>query len=293
MSTLQDTIKALWNRFRFYIKAISVRIVLYIIAVAIGVLVLFYCHDPLHRYFVANLTSLENDNAIFVSALAIFLLTFPVVTLNWLLKNGDQLQQFEDTHQQQTETLFSNAVQLLFKQDDIQANSVGLKELIRLRQATEDDVLKRRIDLITKSGLELKGANLQEADLRKADLQNANLQRADLQEADLRKADLQGADLREADLQEADMYEANLQKVDLQGANLQGAILTMTDMLNAKLRETVKLEEVDLLGKTSLKGAIWNKETTFPEGFKPKEQGMIHEDDLPKEPNNNEQENKQ
>ncbi len=182
-------------------KVLAGRILLYFVFVLSG-LALFYYSNTIYCIVIDHVKYLDG-NAIFASALAILLLTFSVVTFNWILKNHDQLQQFEDTKQQQTETLFSNALQLLFKQDDIQANSVGLKELIRLRQATEDDVLKKRIDLITSSGLQLPGAKLQGANL-----------------------------------QEADLREANLNGAYLQGANLQGAIMRLLDPQEGSLRET-------------------------------------------------------
>ncbi len=210
MSWLKDEMKAMDNDFGSYIQTIGVRVVLYIIAVVLGGLWVFYYSNAIYCLIIDNVKYL-NDNAIFASAVAIFMLTLPVVTFNWWLKNHDQLQQFKDTRkqqeqnfeqirltkqqqeqnseqisltkQQQTETLFSNAVQLLFKQEDIQANSVGLKELIRLRQETEDQKLIKRIDLITSSGLQLEKANLQDANLRGAKLQKVNLQGAKLKGA--------------------------------------------------------------------------------------------------------------
>ncbi len=232
----QDNTKTSYDRFKLYLKMVG-----------IGVL-LIWLHYPI--WLILTLFSSLQDNGLFSSALAIFLLTFPLVTFNWWLKNRDQLQQFNDTikqqqhaSQQQTETLFANALQLLFKQDDIIANSVGLKALIRLRQATTDEDFIERIDLITSSGLQLEGAKLP-----LANLQGANLQGAELQGADLQWANLQGSDLNRAELQNAQLQVAQLHFAKLQWAELEG---------------------------TNLQGAIYNNWTSLPKDFDPEAHGMI------------------
>ena len=145
-------------------------------------------------------------NDIFAGALALAAFVFINGIGIWLIRTHDTKKQFRDTFQQQNQTLFSNALNLLFQKDNIIANSVGLKELFKLRN-TEN---KEDIDRITSSGL-----NLKKAKLKEADLQGAYLQDADLKEAELIIAKLEGADLEGADLE-----DANLQGADLQGANL-------------------------------------------------------------------------
>ena len=88
----------------------------------------------------------------------------------------------------------------------------------------------------------LRFANLKWADLRKADLRNA-----DLRKADLRNADLVYANLENANLKGADLFYANLKGANLKGANLSGADLTGADLTGIK----------------------YNKNTIWPEGFKP------------------------
>ena len=83
----------------------------------------------------------------------------------------------------------------------------------------------------------LRFANLKWADLRKADLRNADLVYANLENANLKGADLTGADL----------FYANLKGANLKGANLSGADLTGADLTGIK----------------------YNKNTIWPEGFKP------------------------
>ncbi len=285
MSKLQDTIKAIRNKFCPYIKAIRDRLSPCIVKIGqyfqsnIGTqqdrfkLYLWTVGFGVVTLILLLITGVTPFKEIFSSIpFLIFLLTLPAVTFNWWLKNHDQLQQFKDTKQQQehtseqiklskqqqTETLFSNALQLLLVHDDIFAKSIGLKELMRLYQTTEDESLNHRINLITASGLQLEKAKLQEADLERANMEGINLQ-----EANLLRTELQGTDLQRANLQGADLRLADLQGALLQEANLQGTDLSLA----------------------ILKGAIWNEKTEFPKGFDPTAHGMVNEDDLLKDPN--------
>ena len=63
----------------------SSRLVLYIGTLCVGYLLLKLFHETTWLAFLI-FAELEN-NDVFNSALAIFLLTFPVVTFNWFLKN--------------------------------------------------------------------------------------------------------------------------------------------------------------------------------------------------------------
>ena len=221
------------------------RFVLYIAALCVGYFLLQSFHEKKWLTFLVFAELEEND--VFNSAIAIFLLTFPVVTFNWLLKNKDTLSQSRQMRDQQNEGLFTNALQLVFKENDKQANSVGLKELVRLRQNRLID--PARVDLVTTAELDLKGVSLNAADLQEVKLPGAKLQKASLPGANLYGANLQEADLQEVNLQEADLQGAKLLEAKLQGANLRGA----------KLRGA-SLEEADLKGAklhgTDLKGVI-------------------------------------
>jgi len=115
-------------------------------------------------------------------------------------------------------------------------------------------------------GANLRGTNLQEAELRDVNLQgaklgNVNLQRAklrnaNLQEAKLQNVNLQGAKLRGANLQEAKPWGANLQRADLRGTNLQGAELRGANLQGADLRYS-RLGKVDFFTVVSLEGAYF------------------------------------
>ncbi|MBW4570682.1 MAG: pentapeptide repeat-containing protein [Tolypothrix carrinoi HA7290-LM1] len=108
------------------------------------------------------------------------------------------------------------------------------------------------------NGEDLSGANLSGADLSGADLSLADLTFADLSLADLSFADLSFADLSRAYLTGADLSGANLNRADLSRADLSRADLSRAD-----------------LSRANVKGAVYNKETKFPENFDPASQQML------------------
>jgi len=143
----------------------------------------------------------------------------------------------------------------------------------------------------------LQEANLERAVLWEAHLEGAHLQKTDLEWADLRKAHLEGAHLEGANLKRAVLWEANLQGARLQRANLQRAVLWETNLQGARLQWAnlkgarlwkANLQEANLEGvnleESHLEGATYNKETTFPEDFDPKEAGMKFVGDEDKTP---------
>lgn len=107
-------------------------------------------------------------------------------------------------------------------------------------------------------GADLPGAQLQDADLGWAQLQDANLSLAQLQGANLRGAQLQDANLREAQLQEADLWEAQLQDANLFRARLQEAYLSEAQLQDAFLHGA-QLQDANLfeaqLQEANLHGA--------------------------------------
>ena len=137
------------------------RINWYLLSIVIGIV--FF---SIFFYFYSD----PKDNNTFIYTLGFFLVSFPTVALNWYIKNRDitkQIEnsntQIENSNKQINETLFSNSLQLLFKKKGLIANSVGLKQLIKLKQdkRIDDDI----VDLITSSGLDIKGARLSRAKL--------------------------------------------------------------------------------------------------------------------------------
>ena len=95
--------------------------------------------------------------------------------------------------------MFSNAFALLFQESDILANSVGLEELVKLRNPRN----KEKIDRITGLGLGLTSARLANTNLNSANLTSANLTNANLTSANLNSANLKGANLNNTNLANA------------------------------------------------------------------------------------------
>jgi len=112
--------------------------------------------------------------------------------------------------------------------------------------STENNSVKKTLEVAVKEkadlmgadlmGAYLRGADLMGADLMGADLRGADLMGADLRGAYLRGADLRGAYLRGADLRGADLMGADLRGADLMGADLRGAYLRGADLMGADLR---------------------------------------------------------
>ncbi len=106
-----------------------------------------------------------------------------------------------------------------------------------------------------------------------------NLAEIDLKDAFLGGACLDGADLTKANLSGAKLSGSTIQGSILTEANLAKCRITNADFENADFRSS-NLTQTNLIAVRSLRGAIYNDETKFPEGFDPKTAQMIHEDDI-------------
>ena len=204
-----------------WIDNAAARIVLCIAMLAIGYLLIIYPRDSIQWLLLGKLYYKE----ILVSAIAIFLLTLPVVSIRKPIKDKNSSPQHcRQPLDYQTNRKYSTALQLLFQRNDKLANAIGLTDLIKLRQGglvdpTRIDTMIVGLDLV---GIPLNRANLQGANLQRIEFTGANLQDANLQEADLENANLQEADLENANLKGADLKDAKLQEANLEGANLEG-----------------------------------------------------------------------
>jgi uncharacterized protein YjbI with pentapeptide repeats len=116
-------------------------------------------------------------------------------------------------------------------------------------------------------------ANLEKALFTGADLRGAFLDGTSLREANLSSADLEGATLEGAHLGGANLSGAKVERVNLQGANLQGASLRGASLRGASLRGA-NLDTANLDG-AHLDGTLYDRETIWPEGFKPSDRGAI------------------
>jgi uncharacterized protein YjbI with pentapeptide repeats len=104
-------------------------------------------------------------------------------------------------------------------------------------------------------GVDLSGANLNDASFKRADLSGALLAGADA-----RRAKFVSTTMHEVDLDEARLVRADLTKADLSGASLRQADLTSARLFRADLSEAdltgARLANADLL-KAVLTGATW------------------------------------
>ena len=231
-------------------------------------------------WFGANL----NGSDIFQSAITLGLFGMIFGLGNWIIKNHDVKKQFKDTSIEKNELLFSNAVKALFDKssaDDNTMNIHGLKEIARL---SDKELIERdRIEAVTAAGHNFNGANLDNAALKGLDLKSVQLAGAFLVESNLQGTSLMGANLHKARLQRANLQWTDLRYADLQEAHFEGANLKAADLSHANLELThlartilcgADLSNVDL-NRTTLKGARYDENTRFPEGFDPEERGLI------------------
>ena len=129
-----------------------------------------------------------------------------------------------------------NLKRRLVREAGSHANDIAISAIDQLREEgwlTGDNGLLK--------GVDLSGANLENADLRGANLGWTNLKDADLRSAKLIGTDLRDTDLRFADLESANLSHAKLNSAKLFGANLQktklyGADFMLADLRNADLR---------------------------------------------------------
>ena len=215
-----------------------------------------------HSYFSCVLPEEEYR---LKTSLVMLSLSLPTVFLLWLFRTHDVEEQIKKAQENNEFNNFANAMRLFVEKDNMEANAIGFKLLIKLKH---QGLYNDEIDLSTRYKslyeADLKEAELREADLHGADLRKTNLQRVKLQKADLsltklQEADLQEAKLQEAKLQEVKLQEAKLQKAELQKAKLQGARLYGAELQGAKL-QGAKLDGVILSGQVNNKTNLNKKE---------------------------------
>ena len=229
---------------------------------------------------------IDQKNHIFSSAVTLGLFGVIFGLGNWIIKNHDVQKQFQDTFIGQNELLFSNAVKALFDKSFADEKSVtvhrsaeklpvgwkainayGLREIARLAHDDLIKIKKKRFDAVTTAGLDLSGANLQNAELMRLNLQfvqltGASLKRADLREVDFRNSNLTQTIMSYANSRNADLRQAVLHGTDFTGADLREANFSRTELLKVNLSGTVlrgaNLSRVKLEARfiaTDLRGA--------------------------------------
>ena len=137
----------------------------------------------------------------------------------------------------------------------------------------------------------LRGAHLGRAMLHGVNLSECDLSDVNLREAQLMFLDMEKAKLFRVRLAEASLVRVKMKGVDLREANLVGASLAGVDLRDADLRGTVmkgidpkaiSFAEVERSGSVmaklthvKLRGAKYDSETKWPDGFDPDGAGAI------------------
>lgn len=130
----------------------------------------------------------------------------------------------------------------------------------------------------------LLGACLMDLDLRQAVFSGLILEGAHFEDSNL-----EGADFTNADLYWASFFQANLSHAILRNTNLRGTVLECAILRNACLDGadlgidnvggSTCVNGADFTGvdlrHANLRGAVYNQNTVFPDGFVPAQAGMI------------------
>ncbi len=145
----------------------------------------------------------------------------------------------------------------------------------------------------TNSIVPLNDANLSRLILSRINAHACNLRGAYLRGAIFTNVDIEKSKMKGADLTNATLVLVGMRGVELEGANLIGATLNSVDLRDANLKgavfrgmnpEAKSWEELDTLPKVeanlmlvNLKGATYDTNTVWPEGFDPQGKGAILE----------------
>lgn len=152
---------------------------------------------------------LQGQGSPFLVAIMVVATTDPygrIASLRWLIRNlsyGAILSDGEDEPKRSSAENLSLLDLLLNLYAKGERDFIGLDlagQALRGVNLTGADFQQANLSGATLNGSKLHGANLQQTNLRGADLRGADLQNANLRESDLRGADLRGCDFQDADL---------------------------------------------------------------------------------------------
>lgn len=151
------------------------------------------------------------------------------------------------------------------------------------------------------NGANFSGATVDSSNFNNASAKNANFKGASLESAQFQGTDLTGADFTQSTgsayfyktkLDKANLEGAAIQPLNcsLKGANLKGAkiegVLSGCDFSGADLRgANLRGIPANVIGASNFKGAIYDDDSSFPDGFDPAQAGMVlnnKKDDAPK-----------
>lgn len=128
-------------------------------------------------------------------------------------------------------------------------------------QLMGSDLSGLNLQLAVLPHLDLEGGNLIYANFAEANLFNSNLSRSDLSYANLSQANLLEADLRYSSFEHANLSHSRLNQVDFSGSSLYRTDLSYSNLSRANL------EQSKLLETSNLYRAVYDENTSFPEGF--------------------------
>ena len=224
------------------------RFVLLIIAVVDGLFLLFIFGYCCQEYFI-NFFNIDRSSN-FIGSFQLLLLGLPVFVLLWFFRTHDTKMQIAKSEEQieQSEKQIAKSEEQInqadyfkrfdnFASNDLLKTAIGVRQLIALREITEEydegisiafgaliTLNKLGNKSIYSSPIDFSDIYLSRALLIKANLSKAFMSRAYLSFADLSGAFLIGADLSYADLKEVKLMDADLSDTDLSKAeNLESA----------------------------------------------------------------------
>ena len=109
---------------------ITTRVIFYILGIVLGIFINISFYENILLFLVEEEKLANND--IFNSALFILLFVLPGTSIHWFIKTLDRKKDFENSFFQQNETIYSNALNLISKDNNL-LKSIGLREIINLK----------------------------------------------------------------------------------------------------------------------------------------------------------------
>jgi len=163
----------------------------------------------------------------------------------------------------------------------------GKRKAILLRFLFESGLLNQR-NLV----IELSGANMRNADFFKVDFDEVDLSGVDFQQSVLMYVNFQRSSLKRSDLSNSKLYVVEFDGADLAGLRAIGTSFAFTDFAGANLcgasfkgidPKATSISEAKELSAVftacNFEGAVYDHETTWPDGFDPFRNGAVLKSD--------------
>ena len=234
------------NGLKFFLETPRRRTAGLMLFTILGFNLAFWVHEPLMKW-------LKWGEVIYPHMRGLFL-GLPVFYLLWYFRTYD-------TDRNINNSSFFGALGLLKDQETKRQAIIQLMHLKNVKK-----VFKEEIDKST-HGLDLRKVDLSEID----DLQGINLRGANLEEAILMSSNLKMANLQSTKLKQTNFMMAKLQGADLTNSIFSKNIVPNEDNTWANTHHGIVSEFM---------GAKYDKNTKFPKGFNPKAHGMKEDNSL-------------